>query len=199
MDEASATIRFRCAEAGVVVVMVDVHDGRGRVEEARSPGPIRRCWRSRARATTRSPDVGRKRPAQLARASMKRVLGRERYPAEQVHDGVLAELLERELRGEHGSERVAVRVLVRDDEEAVVRRGSRQRSSAARRVCVGLELIEELGEPDCPGPSSDRTQRRAAGCASGAAHGSRGPGGRRATESRPVERPLRARARCRGR
>ena len=47
-------------------------------------------------------------------------LARERRFAGEVHDDVLAELAQAERHAEHRAEGVAVRVLVRDDEEAVV-------------------------------------------------------------------------------
>ncbi len=48
------------------------------------------------------------------------VLGRRIGVAAEHHDGVLAEGVERKLQAEDRSDRVAVRVLVRDEEEAVV-------------------------------------------------------------------------------
>ena len=48
------------------------------------------------------------------------VLPGERRMPREVHVGVLAELPQRERRGEQRAERVAVRVLVRRDEEAIV-------------------------------------------------------------------------------
>ena len=59
-------------------------------------------------------------PPQIAEGHP-RVLARERSLAGEVHHGVLAEVVERQLHRQEGAERVAVRVLVRGDEEAVVR------------------------------------------------------------------------------
>jgi hypothetical protein len=50
-----------------------------------------------------------------------RVLARQRRVPGEVHVDVLAELAQRQRRREQRAERVAVRVLVRRDEEAVVR------------------------------------------------------------------------------
>ena len=65
----------------------------------------------------------------------------------QVEDGVLAELLERELHGEDRAEGVAVGVLVGRDEEPVVRpdRARRPRRGQVVWVSVWGKLIDEPG------------------------------------------------------
>ena len=77
-----------------------------------------------------------------------RVLARQRRLAGEVHDRVLAERVERELRREQRPERIAVRVLVRRDEEAVVR-ADRLGDGVEISRCVGAarsggELIDQL-------------------------------------------------------
>jgi hypothetical protein len=100
------------------VVVVDVDDERGRLEEA-GIGP----QAALVRAVEGEYDplfrvLGRRaaNPLELHES----VLVRERDLSEQVHDRVLAELLEREAHRDDGSERVAVGVLVGRDHEAVV-------------------------------------------------------------------------------
>ncbi len=107
------------AEARVVVVVVDVDDERRAVQHLGiGPEP------ALVRAVEREQDARRRivgqRPAQVVERHP-RVLARQRRLAGQVHDRVLAERVERQLRREQRPERVAVRVLVRRDEKAVVR------------------------------------------------------------------------------
>ena len=80
--------------------------------------------------------------------------GQRRCPGEN-HDAVLPELEQREVHGEQRAERVAVRILVRGDEEAVVRRASASTTAAMSVVCViarlfgaGVELVDQLRHPD---------------------------------------------------
>ena len=61
------------------------------------------------------------------------VVGRQRHLAADVHHALLPERVERELHRQDRPERVAVRVLVGDEEEALVRRGSRPRPRSAHR------------------------------------------------------------------
>ena len=85
---------------------------------------------------------------QLRRSSssgMKRYSFGSGTVAGQVHDRVLAELVERELRGQERPEGVAVGVLVRREEEALVRpdRVRDLRSQSPASVVVA-ELIDQL-------------------------------------------------------
>ena len=104
-------------EARVVVVMVDVdhvlHAGQqpGVVTEPALVGAVDREQRPLA-------PVGRQLAPEPAEVH-ERVLRRQRRVAVEVHDAVLADLVEGELRREDRSERVPVRVLVRDQEKAV--------------------------------------------------------------------------------
>ena len=110
--------QIRVAEARVVVVVVDVdREARG-VEDLRiGPEPAFVC------AVDGEQDalgrVVRDASAQVVERH-ERVLAGQRRVAGEVRDGVLAELPQRERRGEQRSEGVAVRILVRRDEEAVV-------------------------------------------------------------------------------
>ena len=132
------------AEAAVVVVMVDVDHERRALEHGRiGPDP------ARVRAVEREDDSLGGVVRGAARDPVERhevvLAGKRRLPGE-VHDGVLAELLEGELHGEDRPERVAVGVLVGRDEEAVVSRGSASatfRRSAVPFVFVWRELIDE--------------------------------------------------------
>ena len=126
------------AEARVVVVMVDVDDERRAVRAP--PGRARAGSRSRSRARAgRAPAAssGSERPQVVERHPG--VLARQRRLAGQVHDRVLAERVERELRREQRPERVAVGVLVRRDEKAVVR--ADRLATAQSFVVVWGELI----------------------------------------------------------
>ena len=101
------------------MVVVDVDDERRRDEDLRVGAET-----ALVRAVERQQDalggVVRRLPPQVAEGHP-RVLARERGLAGEVHDGVLPEVVERQLHRQERPERVAVRVLVRGDEEAVVR------------------------------------------------------------------------------
>ena len=113
------------------MVVVDVDDERGGVEHlgvGAEPALVRAVERQQ---DTRRGIVGHGAPKIVERHP--RVLARQRRLAGQVHDRVLAERVERQLRGQQRPERVSVRVLVRRDEKAVVRAdrlGDRMRSVA---------------------------------------------------------------------
>ena len=82
-------------------------------------GPSRLSFAQSTASSTRS-SPSRQRPLELVERHERVLAGQRRVPGE-VHVDVLAELAQRERRGEQRPERVAVRVLVRRDEEAVVR------------------------------------------------------------------------------
>ena len=106
-------------EGRVVVVVVDVDHEPRRVEERVRLRPEAALVRAVDGDDNAVADVFR----QVAPEALERhepVLARERRRAREEHHGVLAELLERERRRDERAERVAVRVLVGRDEEAVV-------------------------------------------------------------------------------
>ena len=107
------------AEPRVVVVVVDVDDERRAVQHLRIR-PEAALVRAVEREQHAIPCVLRNRAAQVPERHPG-VLARQRRLAGEVHDGVLAELVERELGREQRAERVAVGVLVGRDEEPVVR------------------------------------------------------------------------------
>ena len=108
------------AEAGVVVVVVDVDREPRRVDDARLGAHA-----ARARAVDGDEDalaeVGRALAPKPALAQLEEpvLAGKRRRTAEE-HDDVLAELAEREAHREQRAERVAVRRLVRRHDEAIV-------------------------------------------------------------------------------
>ena len=90
-------------------------------------------------------EVVRELPAQLAERQ-KAELARKRRVAREIHEYVFAEGAQAERRAEHRAERVAVGILVRDDEEALVAakrirdrgevsRGRRHRGLLRRSAC----------------------------------------------------------------
>ena len=107
------------AEARVVVVMVDVDDERRAVQHL-GVGPEAALVRAVEREQDARRGIFGKRPAQVVERHP-RVLARQRRLAGEVHDRILAERVERELGRQKRPECVAVRVLVRRDEKAVVR------------------------------------------------------------------------------
>ena len=83
-------------------------------------------------------------------------------PVAEVHHGVLAERIERELRGEHRAERVSVRVLVGDEQEAVVlaeRVGDRLQVSSSSGTSSSIKLATSVP----PARPTDRTRRSSCG------------------------------------
>ena len=105
-------------EPCVVVVVVDIERERNRVEQRRG------CSHAlRVRAVERNEHACRRVLGQLTTEAVERqerVLGRRVGVAAEVHDAVLSERVQAELHAENRAERVAVRVLVRDEQEAVV-------------------------------------------------------------------------------
>ena len=120
----------RGAEAGVVVMVVDVDDDRC-LEQALVGEP--RLLRAVDRHENPVGRVGGQLAQQPATGEVeKSVLRRAAAPSPASnHHAVLAELRQREVHREQRAERVSVRVLVRGDEEAVVRRAAPRR----RRPC----------------------------------------------------------------
>ena len=103
-------------EACVVVMVVDVDDGDSLIEQ-----PCVLADAVGLRAVDRNHravgDVRRDGTQELVELH-ERVLARDRRCAGEEHDDVLAELSQREGRRDQRAERVAVRILVRDDEKA---------------------------------------------------------------------------------
>ena len=164
------------AEARVVVVVVDVDRQRRLLEQRR----VRRhALLVGAVERDQHPLAGVLR--RLAPEALERheaVLARKRRVAVEVHLAVLAERVERELHREQRAEGVAVRVFVRDEEEAVVRTESvRYRSQVIRRLLGRAHRsVSSCGPHARP---SDRIRRPAAGFASFAARARAAPAGRR--------------------
>ena len=135
------------AEARVVVMVVDVEHERARARAAPSLGRAGARSRSRRRAArARSRRRGARGAAR--RAVEEPVLGRERRVAGEVHHDVLAERSSPSVVAEQRAERVAVGVLVRDDDEAVVGadrlRDRLEVSRRRRRLIFGRKLAREL-------------------------------------------------------
>src|SRR4029453_15402082 len=107
-------------ETRVVVVVIDVDHERRSVDDARL-----RADPARARAVDRDEhalsEVARALPPEPPLLQLEEpVLTRKGRGAAEEHHDVLAELTERETHREEGAERIAVRGLVRGDDEAVV-------------------------------------------------------------------------------
>ena len=106
-------------EARVVVMVVDIDYQRRALQrlwvgaDTAFVGTVERQQHALA-------PVVRQPPPQLGQRHERVLRGKRGVPVE-VHDAVFAELVERELHRQDRAERVAVGVLVRDDEKAVVR------------------------------------------------------------------------------
>jgi len=162
------------AEAGVVVMVVDVHDQPGSVDHVHL-GPDAPLARAVEREENSLRRVVRQRPPEPAQVE-EAILGRRRRLAGQVHDDVLAERSEGDRHREHRSERVAVGVLVRRQEERIVRPdrlGDRTDVTVCRRLARHRGLA---GRPrarrsawSCGRRARPRHRRRTSGAASFAA------------------------------
>ena len=153
------------AEAGVVVVVVDVERER-RLGEQRRVRPEPLLLRAVDGDEHALGVVGRRLAVDAVELE-ERVLARERRLPGDEHRALLAELAQREVHREQGAERVAVRVLVRRDEEALVlaERGHdrlhvirlRHRCSRARAGgFLGRELVDQLVRAARPARPWDR-------------------------------------------
>ena len=180
VDEASATTRLTAPKRVLSWWWSTSTTSAGCVEQRRAPG---RCRRSFAQST-REQHALRQVGGQLAQHLAERheaVLGREAAPSPARYITTsLPSARSAERRAEHRSERVAVGVLVRDDEEAVVRPervhdGVEGQSACVVSVIVRVRLGKRLPARARRSASScarrarptDRIRRPAAASASG--------------------------------
>ena len=162
--------QVRRAEPRVVVVMVDVDDGLGVVEDRRILADTA-CVGAVDGDEHALRDVRRQLAQHLVEAHEPE-FGGHVGRAGQVHERVLAELTQAERHREHRPERVAVRIFVRDYEKAIVRGERGEHTFEVSRRLL-LRLLCHLSRPPalprrsasscgCRAPRRDRIQMRGA-------------------------------------